>query len=54
MHDTSTDQAIVLGASMAGLLAARVLSEPVPGSATSSGKRAGSCPAISSGKRGPA
>lgn len=27
MHDTSTDQAIVLGASMAGLLAARVLSE---------------------------
>ncbi|HLJ98358.1 MAG TPA: FAD-dependent monooxygenase [Streptosporangiaceae bacterium] len=27
MHETSTDQAIVLGASMAGLLAARVLSE---------------------------
>jgi 2-polyprenyl-6-methoxyphenol hydroxylase-like FAD-dependent oxidoreductase len=27
MHDTGTDQAIVLGASMAGLLAARVLSE---------------------------
>jgi 2-polyprenyl-6-methoxyphenol hydroxylase-like FAD-dependent oxidoreductase len=27
MPDTNTDQAIVLGASMAGLLAARVLSE---------------------------
>lgn len=27
MHDTNTDQAVVLGASMAGLLAARVLSE---------------------------
>ena len=27
MHDTSTDQAIVLGASMAGMLAARVLSD---------------------------
>jgi 2-polyprenyl-6-methoxyphenol hydroxylase-like FAD-dependent oxidoreductase len=27
MHDASTDQAVVLGASMAGLLAARVLSE---------------------------
>jgi flavin-dependent dehydrogenase len=27
MHDTNADQAVVLGASMAGLLAARVLSE---------------------------
>jgi 2-polyprenyl-6-methoxyphenol hydroxylase-like FAD-dependent oxidoreductase len=31
MHDASTDQAIVLGASMAGLLAARVLSERFKG-----------------------
>ena len=27
MHDTNTNQAVVLGASLAGLLAARVLSE---------------------------